>query len=120
MGSPEWALRDMFDEKTVRGQNKDLIYPLVEEWTMQRDKMDIMDICQAEGAPVTAVFTIDELISHPHLRTRDYFTEIEHAELGRLEYMGAPFKLPDCPGGPPTPAPLLGEHNEIVFEEITR
>lgn len=120
MGSPEWALLDMFDEKTVRGQNKDLIYPLVEEWTMQRDKMDIMDICQAEGAPVTAVFTIDELISHPHLRTRDYFTEIEHAELGRLEYMGAPFKLPDCPGGPTTPAPLLGEHNEIVFEEITR
>lgn len=120
MGNPEWAMLDMFDELTVRGQNKDLIYPLVQEWTMQRGKFEIMEICQAEGAPVTAIFTIEEVTEHPHLRQRDYFTEIEHAELGRLRYMGAPFKMPACPGGPVTPAPLLGEHNEVVFAEITK
>lgn len=118
MGNPEWAQLEMFDELTVRGQNKDLIYPLVQEWTMERGKFEIMEICQAEGAPVTAIFTIEELAEHPHLRERDYFTEIEHAELGRLSYMGAPFKLPDCPGGPVRPAPLLGQDNEVVFAEL--
>ncbi len=29
--------------------------------------------------------------------------------------LGAPFKLPACPGGPTRPAPLLGEHNEEVL-----
>lgn len=118
MGSPEWALLDMFDELTVRGQNKDLIYPLVQEWTMQRGKFEIMEVCQAEGAPVTAIFTIEEAAEHPHLRARDYFTEISHAELGKLRYLGAPFKLPESPGGPTQPPPLLGEHNDEVFEEI--
>lgn len=115
MGSPEWAQLDMFDELTVRGQNKDIIYPLVQEWTMERNKMEIMECCQAVGAPVTAVFTVEEAAEHPHLRERDYIVEIEHPELGVLRHLGAPFKLPACPGGPREPAPLLGQHNEAVL-----
>ena len=60
MGDPEWAQLDMFDDMVVRGQNKDLIYSLVGDWAMQRGKMEIMDCAQAEGAPVTAVLTVEE------------------------------------------------------------
>ncbi len=117
MGSPEWAQLEMFDELQVRGQNKDIIYPLVQEWTMERDKMEIMECCQAAGAPVTAVFTIEEAAEHPHLREREYIVEVEHPELGVLRHLGPPFKLPACPGGPREHAPLLGQHNEVVLGE---
>ncbi len=117
MGNPEWAQLDMFDDMFVRGENADLIYSLIEEWTMQHDKLEIMEVCQAAGAPVTAVFTVEEAAEHAHLREREYFVELEHPELGALRHLAAPFKLPECPGGPREHAPLLGQHNDLIYGE---
>ena len=44
-------------------------------------------------------------ISRPAMRS----STLEHPALGRVRTLGAPIRLPDCPGGPRTPAPLLGE-----------
>jgi len=115
MGDPEWADLEMFQDMFVRAQNAEAIYPLIEQWTMEHGKMEIMDRCQAEGAPVTAVFTVAEAAEHVHLKERGYIVEIEHPELGKVRDLGAPFKLPACPGGPSQPAPLLGQHNDEVY-----
>ena len=115
MGNPDWAQLDMFQDMFVRAQNADAIYPLIEQWTMEHSKWEIMEQCQAAGCPVTAVFTIAEAAEHPHLKERDYIVEIEHPVMGRIRDLGAPFKLPECPGGPCQPAPLLGQHNADVY-----
>jgi crotonobetainyl-CoA:carnitine CoA-transferase CaiB-like acyl-CoA transferase len=115
MGNPEWAQMEMFQDMFVRAQNADAMYPLIEQWTMEHSKWEIMDKCQAEGCPITAVFTVGEAADHPHLHHRGYFVELEHPELGKVRTMGAPFKLPESPGGPCRPAPLLGQHNDEVY-----
>ncbi len=117
MGNPDWAQLEIFEDMFVRGQNADAIYPLVEEWTMEHGKFEIMERCQQAGVPVTAVFTVGEAAEHPHLRARDYIVEIDHPELGRVRSLGAPFRLPESPGGPKDPAPLLGQHNQLIFGE---
>jgi crotonobetainyl-CoA:carnitine CoA-transferase CaiB-like acyl-CoA transferase len=117
MGNPEWMTVDIFQDMYQRAQNADAIYPLLVEWTMEHGKREIMDRCQAEGVPVTAVFTVAEAAEHPHLAARGYLTELEHPVLGRVRDLGAPFKLPASPGGPTRPAPLLGEHNAEVYGE---
>ena len=61
------------------------------------------------------MFTVEEAARHPHLRERGYIVELEHAELGRFRTLGAPFKLPESPGGPRAAAPLLGQHNEEIY-----
>jgi crotonobetainyl-CoA:carnitine CoA-transferase CaiB-like acyl-CoA transferase len=118
MGNPEWADLDLFQDMRARAQNADVIYPFIEEWAMQHDKMEIMDKCQAAGCPITAVFTVAEAAEHPHLAARDYFVDIEHPQLGVVKNLGVPFKLPASPGGPSRPAPLLGQHNEEVYRDI--
>jgi crotonobetainyl-CoA:carnitine CoA-transferase CaiB-like acyl-CoA transferase len=118
MGNPEWADIDLFDDMLTRAQNADMIYPFIEEWTMQHSKMEIMEKCQAAGCPITAVFTVAEAAEQPHLAARDYFVDIEHAQLGKVKNLGAPFKLPASPGGPTTAAPLLGQHNAEVYGDI--
>jgi crotonobetainyl-CoA:carnitine CoA-transferase CaiB-like acyl-CoA transferase len=62
------------------------------------------------------VFTVGEAAEHAHLRERGYLVELEHPVLGRIRDLGAPFRLPDSPGGPVRAAPLLGEHNAEVLE----
>jgi crotonobetainyl-CoA:carnitine CoA-transferase CaiB-like acyl-CoA transferase len=118
MGNPEWMQLEMFQDMFVRAQNADAMYPLIEQWTMEHTKAEIMEKCQAAGCPITAVFTVGEAAEHPHLRERGYLVELEHPELGRIRDIGAPFKLPACPGGPTRAAPRLGEHNAEVYGRL--
>ena len=82
---------------------------------MQHTKQEIMDLCQASGCPSTAIFTVGEAAELPHLRDRGYIVDVEHPVLGSLRDFGAPFKLPESPGGPTRAAPQLGQHtNEVL------
>ena len=118
MGDPDWMQLEMFQDMFVRAQNAEAMYPLIELWTAEHDKQEIMDRCQAAGVPVTAIYTVGEAADNPHLQERGYITELDHPELGAIRTLGAPFKLPESPGGPTSAAPTLGQHNDEVFGEI--
>ncbi len=120
MGDPEWMQLEMFQDMFTRAQNDDAMYPLIELWTMEHDKMEIMEECQKNGAPVSAVFTVGEATEHEHLQARGYIVEQDHPVAGVIRNLGAPFKMPACPGGPQAPAPLLGQHTDEVLGELGR
>lgn len=117
MGSPEWTELEMFQDMFTRAENRDLIYPLIEEWTREHTKQEIMDLCQENGCPTTAVYDVAEAVDHPHLAARGFLHELEHPALGRVRTLGAPVRLPNSPGGPRSPAPLLGQHNAELYGE---
>jgi crotonobetainyl-CoA:carnitine CoA-transferase CaiB-like acyl-CoA transferase len=56
-----------------------------------------------------------DLLRYSHLRDRQYFTEIDHPQTGKVEYPGAPFRMSESPWEVRHPAPLLGQHNEDVL-----
>ncbi|MFQ5667950.1 MAG: CaiB/BaiF CoA transferase family protein [Candidatus Binatia bacterium] len=118
LGDPEWMQMEMFQEMLARAQNADAMYPLIAQWTMEHSKWEIMERCQSAGCPVTAVFTVAEAAEHPHLQERRHFVDIEHPVLGRVRDLGPPFVLPESPGGPGKPAPLLGQHNAAVYRTL--
>ncbi|MFO0689094.1 MAG: CoA transferase [Myxococcota bacterium] len=115
MGDPEWARAELFDDMWERGRNADVIYALLEEWTISRGKEEIMALCQAHGCPATAAYTMADLAHHPHLEARGALVEIDHAALGRVRTFGPPIRLPACPGGPRVGAPRLDEHAASGF-----
>ncbi|MBW2315419.1 MAG: CoA transferase [Deltaproteobacteria bacterium] len=120
MGNPDWASPEMFDDMTVRAQNADFIYPLIEEWTAELTKQEIMDLCQANAVPSTAVYTVEDIAKLPHMADRGFFAELDHAFLGSQRTLGAPVLLPASPAGPRRAAPLLGEHNDEILGEALR
>ncbi|MBW2270962.1 MAG: CoA transferase [Deltaproteobacteria bacterium] len=120
MGDPEWARVELFQDMFSRAQNADVIYPLLEQWTASHSKQEIMDLCQAEGCPTTALFSVAEVAEHPHLAAREAFVDLEHAALGTQRTLSAPVRLPDCRGGPRRAAPLLGEHTRAVLDGLER
>ncbi len=118
MGDPEWAEPEMFQDMFARGQNADVLYPLIEEWTRERTKHEVMDLCQANGCPTTALFTVGEVAELAHLQDRGFWRTLAHPALGEVRTLGPPVRLPACPGGASRPAPLLDEHRAAVIGEV--
>lgn len=115
MGDPEWARVELFDDMFERGRNADIIYPLLEEWTRRHSKQHIMQVCQANGCPATAIFTTQDLAQSSHLRERGAIVERELPRLGKILDFGVPIRLAEGLPAERRTAPLLGEHNQAVL-----
>jgi CoA:oxalate CoA-transferase len=50
----------------------------------------------------------------PHIQARGFFSTVTHPVLGTFQQAGNPFML-DGQRAAPSPAPLLGQHNDEVF-----
>ena len=87
-----------------------LLYP----WLLERTKIEVMDAAQAQGVPVAALNTTEDLFADRQLRARGYFVELDHPETGPREYPGAQFKMSETPASIRR-APLLGEHTMEVL-----
>ncbi len=118
MGDPDWTQLEMFLDMFTRAQNAEAMYPLITQWTMEHGKQEIMDLCQSNGCPTTAIYTVAEVAEHRHLRERECIVEVEHPILGNVKDLAPPIRLPRSPGGPLRAAPLLGQHNAEVFGSL--
>lgn len=120
IGNPPWVAEDRFADSLRRWHNQDELDKLIEEWTIQHDHYQVMNILQKAGVAAGAVLTSDELLTDPHLMERGTFRVVDRAIMGAHPYPvpTAPIKLSKSPIGIRRPAPLLGEHNEYVLGEL--
>jgi crotonobetainyl-CoA:carnitine CoA-transferase CaiB-like acyl-CoA transferase len=84
-------------------------------WLADHTKDELFDKfleAQIASAPVNSP---EDLVNNPHLREREYFTEIDHPATGKVLYPGAPVRLTESPWQLGQPAPLLGQHNQEVY-----
>jgi len=87
-------------------------------WSMQRTKKEVMRIGQENRVPCVAVQDMSEVAIDPHLNARGFFSELTHPIVGKLTYPGRPFTMSETPFQMTRPAPLLGQHNQEVYEEL--
>lgn len=119
MGDPEWAREERFATLQGRKENEDELDQLIESWTAVRSAEEVMETLQAAGVPAGVVQNArDVLENDPHLKARGYYVYLDHPEAGRTAYDGPGFRLSKTPGGPQSPAPLLGEHTAFVCREV--
>jgi formyl-CoA transferase len=59
----------------------------------------------------------EDLYADRHLQARNFFIKVQHPELGELLLAGLPWKISDTEL-PTGHAPLLGEHNQYVLQEL--
>ena len=52
--------------------------------------------------------------AHRYIQTRGFFSTVTHPVLGAFQQAGSPFMV-DGKRSAPSPAPLLGQHNDEVF-----
>lgn len=106
-----------YDTAEARWTHKAEVDALVEAWTSERPKHEVMKILGEAGVPCGAVLDTGEVINDPHLRARDMIVEVEHPVRGKYITVGNPIKLS---ASPTTigPSPLLGEHRHEILTEL--
>jgi formyl-CoA transferase len=90
---------------------------LIEEWTSQRPKYEVMKILAEAGVPCGACQDTGEVLNDPHLRAREMIVEVEHPVRGAYLTVGNPIKLSASPTQIET-APLLGQHSAEILKEL--
>ena len=106
-----------YDTAEARWAHRAEVDALVEAWTSERPKHEVMKILGEAGVPCGAVLDTGEVIDDPHLRARDMIVEVEHPVRGKYITVGNPIKLS---ASPTTigPSPLLGEHRHEILTEL--
>jgi crotonobetainyl-CoA:carnitine CoA-transferase CaiB-like acyl-CoA transferase len=120
MGDPEWSTWEIFDDRFKRGENRDVLRPLIEDWLMQHTVEEVFDMAGDARLPFAPVSNIADLVNSPHLKARGFFVEARHPKAGRVLMPGAPYVIPSTPWELRTPAPLLGQHNDEILPKYRK
>ena len=114
IGRPEVGGDPRFTDRKQRRENIELLTQIVEEWTSQRTKQEVMKVIGEAGVPCGAVLDSVELLEDPHLRERGMIVTVDHPVRGKFTMPGCPVQLEDSPVEVMS-APLLGQHNSEVY-----
>jgi len=86
-------------------------------WCLEHSKREIWEAARAHGVLCGPLFTVDELFQDEHFRERDFFTALDHPDLGRVEIPGRPLIMSTTPWQITRPAPRLGQHTREVLAQ---
>jgi formyl-CoA transferase len=117
MGRPELGEDARFANPKARATNNQELTALLNEWTAQHTKHEVMKILGEAGVPCGAVLNTVELINDPHLRQRRMIVDIEHPARGKISIPGCPVQMQDSPVEVKS-APLLGQHNAEIYAQM--
>jgi crotonobetainyl-CoA:carnitine CoA-transferase CaiB-like acyl-CoA transferase len=122
----EWLGRppELLDPKYENAQNRfplrETIDRLVEARTLNYEAKKFFDEFQSlrlAAAPINSpsAFLADEQTQH-----RNFVTTVEHSGLGRHDFPGDPYRLSESPWRVERGAPLLGENQEQIRQQLAR
>ena len=123
MGDPSWTAEPRFATLEGRYANQDDLDRLIEGWTSQRERYDLMARLQAESVPAgVCQDTRDRYERDPQLKHRGYFVTVPHSEVPPYPVEGHPGRFSETQ---PTPlsrsewgAACYGEHNAQVHGRL--
>lgn len=112
---PRLATRD------GRVANSDEVTAMIEGWTQQHTRDDLVEILAEHNVPVTEVRQPKEAVADPLLLARGETLPIEHPVHGKVADVfgtGMPIRAASGSYGFERDAPGLGEHNDEAYGEV--
>jgi formyl-CoA transferase len=117
LGQPELTEDARFKTAESRWENRDALNAIVEAWTGQRTKHEVMRLMGEAGVPCGACQDTGEVLADPHLKAREMIVDVDYPPRGTYQTVGCPLKLSDSPVVVTRP-PMLGEHTEFLLEDL--
>ena len=117
-GCSSLAADARFADKSSRWTNRRDLDEIVAAWTRRLSPQQVVERLQTAGVAAMPVMNIADQFADPHLNARETYVEIDHPHVGAEMVYGVPWRFSDTPGSVWAPAPLLGQHNMYVLQEL--
>lgn len=117
IGKPEWKEETGYATPPERLDKIKQIFNTIEEWTMTKDKFDVMELCNPLNIPCGPILSMKEIAAEASLRETGTIVEVDHPTRGKYLTVGNPIKLSDSPSDVER-SPLLGEHTDEILAEV--
>jgi formyl-CoA transferase len=117
IGKPELADDEDWATPEARLSKLDKMFALIEEWTEQHTKWEVMDKLNELNVPCGPILSTKDLINDETLAANQAVVEVPHPQRGSFKTVGCPLKLSDSPVEVQS-SPLLGEHTAEIYGEF--
>lgn len=118
MNNPPWAEQEKFSSLSSRLEHQQELNELVGQWTSNYAPEEVMNMLQKAGVAAGKVNNAIDLANDPQLKSRGFFVQLHHPVLGNTNSDGTPVRLSRTPAGYKRAAPLLGQDNRYVYEDL--
>ena len=98
MGRPELLKDERFLTHQSRGRHADELDEIIGEWVGGRDAAELDQLLNEAGIVCAPVYTIADIFSDEHFKSREMLLKVETPGLGELVMPGIVPKLSDTPG----------------------
>src|SRR5262245_4507046 len=113
---------ELTDPKQETVQNRVALRPLldrlIEAGTIEYEKKNFVDELQSQRLAASPIHSPGEFLEDDQVRHRGYVVEVSHSYLGRHRFPGDPYKFSESPWRVERGAPLFGEHQPAVAQEL--
>ncbi len=90
----------------------------VTEWTIQHEDHEAMRLLQEAGVPSGPSLDICRVFHEPQLREAGYLASLQTSDGELRDMPGLPWRFDSEPKPLLTAAPVLGQHNAYVYQEL--
>ncbi len=105
------------DPKTIEDYER--LKLIVEDFTKTKTKEELFRNALERGLLIAPVTTLDEVVHSKQLDSRQYWTTVDHDEIGKAFAYPGPFaKFSEQPIAYKRRPPKIGEHNAEVYGEL--
>ena len=109
----DWASLDMTKQTQ---QEQERLEGVLSQFFAKYTKAELYRRANQEGVLLYPQSSCKDIFENMQLEARDFWTDVEHPELGKtITYPGPFLKASRTPLGVRRRAPLIGEHNKEVF-----
>src|SRR4051794_27891180 len=90
LGRPELSEDPRFKTADARWENRTVLNAIVEDWTKQRSKHEVMRLLGDAGVPCGACQDTGEVLADPHLKAREMIVDVDYPTRGTYKTVGCP------------------------------
>lgn len=117
IGREELINDPRFETNDSRVDHVEELDAVIEEWTRQRPREEVIQTMTEHGAIVGPVYDIADIFEDEQYAARNDLVEVEDSEVGDMKTMNTFPKLSRTPGEVQHAGPSPGEHNEEIYVE---
>ena len=108
---------DLSSRHAVNASVKEL-YQQLAKITPQKNTEEWLRTCEVLDIPATALFRLEDLQEHPHLKAVEHFQTMEHPSEGLIRFVKPSTVFSRTPARVHRGAPCLGQDTDAVLAEL--